>query len=75
MRIFTTPAFRWSALVLTLAMLACPYSRAADAGACYAIADQDQRTYCLAKAHGEPATCYAIQRADLRAQCRAEVRK
>lgn len=48
---------------------------AADAVACYAIADQDQRTYCLAKAHGEASICYGIQRSDLRAQCRAEVQR
>jgi len=75
MRSFTTPAFLWSVLALTVSLLACPSSRASDAGACYSIADQDQRAYCLAKAHREPATCYAIQRADLRAQCRAEVQR
>lgn len=48
---------------------------AADTGACYAINDPDARTYCLARAHREPATCYAIQRADTRAACLAEVRK
>jgi len=48
---------------------------ATDAGACYSIQDSDARTYCLARAHREPAQCYSIQRADLRAQCRAEVSK
>lgn len=47
---------------------------AADAGACYSIADPDQRTYCIAKARSEPAMCYAIYRQDLRAMCLAEVR-
>jgi hypothetical protein len=46
---------------------------AANTGACYSIGDADARTYCLARAHREPAQCYSIQRADLRAQCLAEV--
>lgn len=48
---------------------------ATDAGACYAVQDADARTYCLSKAHHDPARCYAIQNAGLRSQCLAEVRK
>jgi hypothetical protein len=48
---------------------------AADAGSCYAIADADARTYCLAKARRDSGTCYAIQNSGLRSQCLAEVRK
>lgn len=50
-------------------------AHAADAGTCYTIQDSDARTYCLARAHSQPAQCYSIQRADVRAQCLAEVRK
>lgn len=49
-------------------------ANAADASSCYAIADADARTYCLAKARKSPATCYSIQRADIRARCLAETR-
>lgn len=48
---------------------------AADSGACYSIQDSDARTYCLARALGEPSQCYSIQRADIRSQCLAEVRR
>lgn len=48
---------------------------AGDAGACYNVQDSDARTYCLARAKGEPAQCYSIKRADMRSQCLAEVRK
>ena len=50
-------------------------AHASDAGTCYTIRDSDARTYCLARAHNQPAQCYSIQRADMRAQCLAEVRK
>lgn len=50
-------------------------AHAADAGTCYTISDSDARTYCLARAHKEPAQCYSIKQADMRAQCMAEVRK
>lgn len=47
----------------------------AAAGACYSISNPDQRTLCLARAHGNPGLCYSIKAADLRAQCLAEVKK
>ena len=62
------------ALILAAAILS-GAAHAADAGACYTISDADARTYCLARAHREPATCYAILRPDMRAMCLAEVRK
>ena len=59
-------------LFLLLALLAAP-SVKADAGTCYTIADQDARTFCLARAHGDVGRCYAIRAPDVRARCRAEV--
>lgn len=50
-------------------------AHAADSGACYTISDADARTYCLARAHREPAKCYSIQGADMRSMCLAEVRR
>jgi hypothetical protein len=47
----------------------------AAAGACYSISNPDQRTLCLARAHGNPGLCYSIKAADLRARCLAEVKK
>ncbi|WP_201208995.1 hypothetical protein [Rhodocyclus purpureus] len=47
----------------------------AAAGACYSISNPDQRTLCLARAHGNSGLCYSIKAADLRAQCLAEVKK
>ena len=47
----------------------------AAAGACYAIADADARTLCLARAHKDPGRCYSITDQGLRAQCLAEVRR
>lgn len=46
---------------------------AADASACYTIADADRRAVCLAKARKDASHCYAVQDAGLRAECRAEV--
>lgn len=48
---------------------------AADAGSCYAIADSDARSFCLARAHQDPGRCYIIADSGLRSQCLAEVRK
>ena len=48
---------------------------AADASACYNIADADARTYCLARAHRQPGQCYSIQNAAMRSMCLADVRK
>lgn len=50
-------------------------AQAADAGACYSIADSDARAYCRAKAHRDPSICYSIKASDIRSQCLAEVRK
>lgn len=63
------------AIVAALALLVLSSAAKAAAGDCYAIADSDQRNYCLAKVRKDPGQCYAIQRGDLRAQCRAEVRQ
>lgn len=64
------------AVSYAVALLVTPASAiAADAGACYSVSDQDQRTYCLARAHRDPAICYGIQSTSLRAQCRAEVQR
>ena len=63
-------------LAYAVALVVTPASAyAADAGTCYTISDSDARTYCLARAHKEPAQCYSIKQADMRAQCMAEVRK
>lgn len=63
---------------ILLAVLAMLYivapARAADASACYSIANMDARSFCIAKARKEPGMCYSIQRADLRAQCLSETR-
>lgn len=62
-------------LVFLLGPIIALAAPAATTSACYNIQDQDARTYCLARAHNQPAQCYSIQRADMRAQCLAEVRK
>lgn len=46
-----------------------------DASSCYNIANQDRRTVCLAKAHGDSGRCYAIRDQQLRSECLAETRK
>lgn len=56
-------------------MLMPQFVMAADASACYNIADADARTYCLARAHRQPGQCYSIQNAAMRSMCLAEVRK
>jgi len=38
-------------------MLMPQFAMAADASACYNIADADARTYCLARAHRQPGQC------------------
>ena len=48
---------------------------AADTSSCYAIAEADARTYCLALAHNDPGRCYAIQDSAMRSRCLAEVRQ
>lgn len=69
---------RYTVLILayTCALVVTPgVAFAANAGACYNIADSDARTYCIAKARQEPAQCYSIQSAAMRSQCLAEVRR
>lgn len=56
-------------------MLMPQFAMAADASACYSIADADARTYCLARAHRQPEQCYSIQSPAMRSICLAEVRK
>ena len=63
------------ALCICYMLAVAAVAKAADAGACYTVQDADARTYCLARAHSEPAQCYAIQKADMRSKCLAEVRK
>ncbi|WP_159711449.1 hypothetical protein [Geminicoccus flavidas] len=69
---------KFSLAVLTIAVLALLLAPAAafsaDAGACYSIADPDQRAFCLAKAHKDPGRCYSIKDQALRAECLAETR-
>ena len=65
----------WLVFALAVFLLGPIAAFASDAGTCYTIRDSDARTYCLARAHNQPAQCYSIQRADMRAQCLAEVRK
>ncbi len=50
-------------------------ANAADTSSCYAIAEADARTYCLALAHNDPGRCYAIQDSAMRSRCLAEVRQ
>ncbi len=50
-------------------------ANAVDASSCYAIAEADARTYCLALAHNDPGRCYAIQDSAMRSRCLAEVRQ
>ncbi|PKM28838.1 MAG: hypothetical protein CVV07_13170 [Gammaproteobacteria bacterium HGW-Gammaproteobacteria-11] len=50
-------------------------ANAADTSSCYAIAEADARTYCLALAHNDPGRCYAIQDSAMRSRCMAEVRQ
>ena len=56
-------------------MLMPQFAMAADASACYNIADADARTYCLARAHRQPGQCYSIQNPAMRSMCLSEVRK
>lgn len=63
------------ALLFTFAALPAVADTASAAGACYSISNPDQRTLCLARAHGNPGLCYSIKAADLRAQCLAETKK
>ena len=56
-------------------MLIPQFAMAADASACYNIADADARTYCLARAHRQPGQCYSIQNPAMRSMCLSEVRK
>jgi hypothetical protein len=57
----------------TAALLLAASLAAADASACYNIADADARTYCLARAHRQPGQCYSIQNPAMRSLCQAEV--
>ncbi len=50
-------------------------ANAADTSSCYAIAEADARTYCLALVHNDPGRCYAIQDPAMRSRCIAEVRQ
>ena len=61
-------------LAIMVLLVAVP-AWAADAGACYAISNPDQRAYCLARAHQDPGRCYVIKDAGVRSMCLAEVRK
>lgn len=63
--------------VLTLACLLASGGAAwaADAGACYGIADHDARMLCLARAHGDVGRCYAISDPGMRSACLAELRR
>lgn len=47
---------------------------ASAAGACYSISSPDQRTLCLARAHGNPGLCYSIKAADVRVICLSQVK-
>ena len=62
-------------IVVFAALIVATPASATDAGSCYTIANSDQRTYCLAKAHRDSGRCYSIQDQSLRAQCLAEVRR
>lgn len=56
-------------------LLAPQLAAAANASACYNIANADARTYCLARAHRQSGQCYSIQNSAMRSMCLAEVRK
>jgi hypothetical protein len=65
-----------SLITSTAALLLAPQiAAAADASACYNIADPDARTYCLARVNRQPGQCYNIQNVAMRSMCLAEVRK
>jgi hypothetical protein len=59
----------------TAALLLASSLAAADASACYNIADADARAHCLARAHRQPGQCYSIQNPAMRSMCLAEVRQ